>query len=174
MVGDILISSGIIAYLGIFNKSYRQDAISKWVSMMEKFEIKSTANVALQTVLGKKVKIMQWNIDKLPNDDLSIDNAVIWENSERWCLMIDPQLQANAWIKKMEGQNDLNVIKPSMDGKKVAHHELSTFIREDDKWHFDDGAIVQGTIKREGDKVGRNDPCPCGSGKKHKKCCLNK
>ncbi|MBU3936143.1 MAG: SEC-C domain-containing protein [Proteobacteria bacterium] len=23
-------------------------------------------------------------------------------------------------------------------------------------------------------KVGRNDPCPCGSGKKHKKCCLNK
>lgn len=23
-------------------------------------------------------------------------------------------------------------------------------------------------------KVGRNDPCPCYSGKKHKKCCLNK
>jgi len=28
-----------------------------------------------------------------------------------------------------------------------------------------------GTIVREGDKVGRNDPCPCGSGKKYKKCC---
>jgi hypothetical protein len=28
------------------------------------------------------------------------------------------------------------------------------------------------TIRREGPKVGRNDPCPCGSGKKHKKCCL--
>lgn len=27
------------------------------------------------------------------------------------------------------------------------------------------------TIKREGNKVGRNDPCPCGSGKKYKKCC---
>ena len=26
------------------------------------------------------------------------------------------------------------------------------------------------TIKRESDKVGRNDPCPCGSGKKYKKC----
>ena len=26
------------------------------------------------------------------------------------------------------------------------------------------------TIKREGDKIGRNDPCPCGSGKKYKKC----
>ncbi|OGL41082.1 MAG: preprotein translocase subunit SecA [Candidatus Schekmanbacteria bacterium GWA2_38_11] len=27
------------------------------------------------------------------------------------------------------------------------------------------------TVKREGGKVGRNDPCPCGSGKKYKKCC---
>ena len=28
------------------------------------------------------------------------------------------------------------------------------------------------TMVRQGPKVGRNDPCPCGSGKKHKKCCL--
>ncbi len=27
------------------------------------------------------------------------------------------------------------------------------------------------TIRRTGQKVGRNDPCPCGSGKKYKKCC---
>jgi hypothetical protein len=30
------------------------------------------------------------------------------------------------------------------------------------------------TIRREAPKVGRNDPCPCGSGKKYKKCCLSK
>lgn len=30
------------------------------------------------------------------------------------------------------------------------------------------------TIRREGKKVGRNDPCPCGSGKKYKRCCLPK
>jgi len=30
------------------------------------------------------------------------------------------------------------------------------------------------TVRREGRKVGRNDPCPCGSGKKYKKCCLLK
>ncbi|NLN59475.1 MAG: preprotein translocase subunit SecA [Deltaproteobacteria bacterium] len=30
---------------------------------------------------------------------------------------------------------------------------------------------AQATIKRTGDKIGRNDPCPCGSGKKYKKCC---
>ncbi|MCD4789008.1 MAG: SEC-C domain-containing protein [Bacteroidales bacterium] len=27
---------------------------------------------------------------------------------------------------------------------------------------------------RKESKIGRNDPCPCGSGKKYKKCCLNK
>ena len=30
-----------------------------------------------------------------------------------------------------------------------------------------------GTYKHAGKKIGRNDPCPCGSGKKYKKCCLN-
>lgn len=30
------------------------------------------------------------------------------------------------------------------------------------------------TVVREGAKVGRNDPCPCGSGKKYKQCCMNK
>jgi preprotein translocase subunit SecA len=32
----------------------------------------------------------------------------------------------------------------------------------------------KGTVKREKPKVGRNDPCPCGSGKKYKKCCMLK
>jgi len=31
------------------------------------------------------------------------------------------------------------------------------------------GAEVQ-TVRRDAPKVGRNDPCPCGSGKKYKKC----
>ncbi len=34
-----------------------------------------------------------------------------------------------------------------------------------------DSGAVPVTVKREGKKVGRNDPCPCGSGKKYKKCC---
>ena len=34
-----------------------------------------------------------------------------------------------------------------------------------------DGTVTPATIKRQGKKVGRNDPCPCGSGKKYKNCC---
>jgi len=38
----------------------------------------------------------------------------------------------------------------------------------------DPEVAVSSTITRKGDRVGRNDACPCGSGKKYKQCCLRK
>ncbi|MFN0059587.1 MAG: YchJ family protein [Planctomycetota bacterium] len=58
------------------------------------------------------------------------------------------------------------------DGESVEHHEIAEFRREGAEWFFYDGKVIGGEpIRREADKVGRNDPCPCGSGKKFKKCC---
>ena len=52
------------------------------------------------------------------------------------------------------------------------HHERASFVREADGWKFEDGQLVgEKPIVREEPKIGRNDPCPCGSGKKYKKCC---
>jgi SEC-C motif-containing protein len=52
------------------------------------------------------------------------------------------------------------------------HHELATFEKIDNKWFFMDGKIFgSDPIRRETPKIGRNDPCSCGSGKKFKKCC---
>ncbi len=51
-------------------------------------------------------------------------------------------------------------------------HEISQFEKVDGKWMYVDGAMPRpDTVVRSGKKVGRNDPCPCGSGKKYKKCC---
>jgi SEC-C motif-containing protein len=59
-----------------------------------------------------------------------------------------------------------------VNGSDFEHHERSRFIRVGGEWLFDDGEIVKNQpITREGPKIGRNDPCPCGSGKKYKKCC---
>ena len=38
-------------------------------------------------------------------------------------------------------------------------------------WYWQDIINKPQTVRREGEKVGRNDPCPCGSGKKYKACC---
>jgi len=53
----------------------------------------------------------------------------------------------------------------------VVHHELSFFKREDGRWVFADCQMNPKGEQRRVEKVGRNDPCPCGSGKKFKKCC---
>ncbi|HEC18066.1 MAG TPA: hypothetical protein ENI97_01840 [Gammaproteobacteria bacterium] len=49
-------------------------------------------------------------------------------------------------------------------------HEISEFIHDGERWYYVEGYDQQ-PIRRETPKVGRNDPCPCGSGKKFKKCC---
>lgn len=56
--------------------------------------------------------------------------------------------------------------------KASRHHEIAQFKRHEGRWYFYDGQTptpVQSI--RKGPKIGRNAPCPCGSGKKYKKCC---
>jgi SEC-C motif domain protein len=58
------------------------------------------------------------------------------------------------------------------DGKVNDHWEQSLFEKEDGQWRFVDAhGVKAGPIVRTEPKIGRNDPCGCGSGKKSKKCC---
>ena len=60
----------------------------------------------------------------------------------------------------------------SANGEFCNHYERASFVRERDGWKFEDGELLKETpVVREEPKVGRNDPCPCGSGRKYKKCC---
>lgn len=54
------------------------------------------------------------------------------------------------------------VARFSEKGKTGAIIERSRFLKENGRWYYIDGTRPQ---------FGRNDPCPCGSGKKFKKCC---
>ncbi|OAN59537.1 YchJ family protein [Magnetospirillum moscoviense] len=56
-------------------------------------------------------------------------------------------------------------------GQVHAHHELASFRREGGQWLYADGQMNPKSSPVQAAKVGRNDPCPCGSGKKYKKCC---
>ncbi|MDI9849336.1 YchJ family protein [Rhodoblastus sp. 17X3] len=58
------------------------------------------------------------------------------------------------------------------DGKKLTHKERSLFGRDGEgRWRFARELPMKGETVVRGAQPGRNDPCPCGSGKKYKKCC---
>jgi len=58
------------------------------------------------------------------------------------------------------------------DGVARRHHEISRFARHEGRWYYVEGSTPAVQTRRlEVPKVGRNDPCPCGSGRKYKKCC---
>ena len=76
-------------------------------------------------------------------------------------LTRDPEKLLISRLKKLDRQ-DLEPNLVLADG--------STRYYYDDESE-DDLPVQSGTYRREGPKIGRNDPCPCGSGKKYKKCC---
>ena len=63
------------------------------------------------------------------------------------------------------------VIRFKRDNQEMAQAEVATFRRENGRWLYVNGEIGPAITQRRVIKVGRNDPCPCGSGKKAKQCC---
>ena len=60
----------------------------------------------------------------------------------------------------------------SVNGMPQTLREDAFFRRDDGRWYYVDGNVYgQEPYRRETPKIGRNEPCPCGSGKKYKKCC---
>ena len=57
-------------------------------------------------------------------------------------------------------------------GEKHTHHEVAVFEKNGNNWLYSGTVTPQGqTVRRTEPKIGRNEPCPCGSGKKYKRCC---
>ncbi len=64
------------------------------------------------------------------------------------------------------------VAKYKVKNVTLEHRERAKFEKHGGKWLFADAEPIAGPpVKHEGPRIGRNDPCTCGSGKKYKKCC---
>ncbi|XP_053075250.1 dynein axonemal heavy chain 1 isoform X4 [Acinonyx jubatus] len=111
--GDVLLAAGFVAYLGPFTGQYRTVLYDNWVKQLTKHKVPHTSEPTLIGTLGNPVKIRSWQIAGLPNDTLSVENGVINQYSQRWTHFIDPQSQANKWIKNMEKDSGLDVFKLS-------------------------------------------------------------
>ena len=113
LTGDVLVSSGVVAYLGAFTSVYREQQVSAWLQSCRDTNMPASEDFSVINTLGDPVMIRSWNIAALPTDQFSVENAIVVSNSRRWPLMIDPQGQANKWIKNMEKTSNLHTIKLS-------------------------------------------------------------
>merc|ERR1719253_1186424 len=62
-------------------------------------------------VLSNDAEMAGWAGQGLPADRVSCENGAIMTNSQRWCLIIDPQLQGIVWIKNKETENGLQITR---------------------------------------------------------------
>ncbi len=103
-------------------------------------------------------------------NDYDEDGAARWSRESQW-LGLEIISASGASPGDQTGTVEFKV-HYIRDGMTLVHHELSEFRRSDGTWYFYDGKLVGAPqIRRATPKVGRNDPCPCGSGRKYKKCC---
>ncbi len=104
-----------------------------------------------------------------------IDRAEVeaWSKNSEW-LGLNIHKKEKGETTDSNGTIEFHVRYQSKDKKKPTdHYERSVFEKENGQWKFVDaeGAESGTPVRRTEPKVGRNDPCTCGSGKKFKKCC---
>ena len=107
--------------------------------------------------------------DPATRDSLDIESTRSWAAESEW-LGLEIVATENGGKNDTKGTVEFKA-RYKQDGEEVVHHEYSSFVKQDGSWFFHDGHTPSATVVRESPKIGRNDPCPCGSGKKFKKCC---
>ena len=111
LVGDVFLSCACISYFGGFSGSYRQELTEHWTTECISRGIPTGEEFNLINVMGDPVQISNWNLNFLPSDRTSLENGILTTKAERWGLCIDPQMQANRWLKSMLKNENLSILK---------------------------------------------------------------
>jgi len=104
-------------------------------------------------------------------DDIDYKSTRDWSEQSKWHGLKIISTEKGGFSDK-EGTVEFEAVY-ERDGLKDVHHEVAKFKKDTatGEWLYDEGRISPRTIVRSAPKTGRNDPCPCNSGKKFKHCC---
>jgi len=104
LIGDTLLGSAFLSYCGPFSYEFRKRMIyQKWKDDIIAKCINVSENFTVAGLLADELTISKWNLEGLPDDELSVQNGILTVNASRWPLCVDPEMQAINWIKKKEG-----------------------------------------------------------------------
>ncbi len=105
--------------------------------------------------------------------DFNRESTTKWAKESQWLEL--EIISVNDGLENDE-TGEIEFKAKYIEGKSTQiHHELSVFKKVNNEWYFHSGKRPpQEPIVNKAAKIGRNEPCPCGSGKKYKKCCAKK
>ncbi|CAK4711321.1 unnamed protein product [Aphanomyces euteiches] len=164
LVGDCLLASAFISYIGPFTKPFRDELINKhWVPYLRKAANGNSIAMSEESnpvyILTNDAEIAEWNTQKLPADRVSTENGAIVVNTVamgRRPLIIDPQLQAISWIREKEAPFNLQIVRMGqkfwIDKLKSAIGTKTAFLIENLGEKID--AILAPVIQRSTSKRG--------------------
>lgn len=101
--------------------------------------------------------------------EYNLESIKQWSKENNWTRLEIISTEHGS-VSDTRGIVEFKAYFTDANGQQQVHHERSNFVNEDSKWYYLDGQINPHPVELM-KKVHRNDPCPCGSGKKYKKCC---
>jgi len=109
LVGNCALACAFVSYLGPFNHEFRKKLLdSYFYKDCQANGIPVSKDLDLTNFLVDAGTIAEWNSQSLPKDDLSIQNGILVTQASRYPLLVDPQGQALAWLKRREA-NDMPI-----------------------------------------------------------------
>jgi DNA polymerase III delta prime subunit len=151
VAGDSLLAACCVVYLGPFDNTARRRLLASWADSCVQAQIECTQPFVLSRFLGTPALVDRWLSAGLPDDEFSLENAVILSQCRRFPLILDPQGQANAWLRKLETStwlfvtqhNDANMLRTIQSAMRAGRPVLL----EDVTGHID--PLLDPLLRRE-------------------------
>ncbi|OEH79493.1 heavy chain 2 family protein [Cyclospora cayetanensis] len=122
ILGDALLGAAFMSYAGPFTASYRAQLVKDlWTCELRGLDLPCSTDFNFTEFLVSPLDVREWQLNGLPTDSFSTENGVLMMNAPKWPLVIDPQNQANRWIRKLKS-SEIKVIDPaSKDLLRILH-----------------------------------------------------